>query len=157
MYFCPINTYEKLSKRLNIVQIYIDQKALIVEGNEKDISKVVEAVNTALTRVKDGTMNDVVQSKLKDQFSDILQYMDSKRDRDLLEAVIAKITSVSNVVSMKGKQFMGSLSGHKATLDTKLKQFNELKVTSQTVRNDMTVSQQHTHFERRIKQRNKRK
>ena len=54
--------------------------------------------------------------------------MDSKRDQDLLEAVtgIAKITSVKNVVSMKGRQFKGSVSRHQATLDMKLKQFNPL-------------------------------
>ena len=79
--------------------------------------------------------------------------MDSKRDQDLLEAVIARITSVKNVVSMKGRQFKGSVSGHQTTLDMKLKQFKALKVNSQTVRNDMTVSQQHAPFKCKIKKR----
>ena len=48
-YFCPTDTYEKLSKWLNIVQLlYIDQKAFIVEGKDTDIEKVVETVNDKL-------------------------------------------------------------------------------------------------------------
>lgn len=39
-YSCPVYTYEKLSKKLNIVQIYIDQKAYLVEGKNTDIEKV---------------------------------------------------------------------------------------------------------------------
>lgn len=151
-YFCPIDTYEKLSKQLNIVQIYIDQKAFIVEGKDTDIKKVVELVNNKLAKVSDGVLNDVVHSKLKDHFKDILQFLDSKRDRDVLEAIIAKITSVKNTLSIKGTQFKGGVSGHRATLESKLKHFKEVKVTSQTVRNDMTVSQQYAHVQRKMKQ-----
>ena len=73
--------------------------------------------------------------------------------RDVLEAILAKITSVKNIVSIKGTQFKGSVSGHRSTLESKLKHFTDIKVTSQTVRNDMTVSQQHAHVQRKTKQR----
>ena len=43
-YFRSIDTYEKLSKHLNIAQIYIDQKAFIVEAKDTDITKVVKTV-----------------------------------------------------------------------------------------------------------------
>jgi len=131
-YFCPIDTYEKLSKRLNIVQLYIDQKAFIVEGKDTDIKEVVETVNDKLGKVKDGALNNIVHSKLKDNFKDVLQFLDSKRDRT---------------------QFKGSVSGHRSTLESKLKHFTDIKVTSQTVRNDMTVSEQHAHVLRKMKQR----
>lgn len=111
-YFCPVDTYEKLSKHLNIVQIYIDQKAFIVEGQDTDINRVVEIVSDTLTKVKNSAVKGAVHSNLKDTFNDILNYLDSKRDRDVLEAIIAKITSVKNVVSLKGTQFKGSVSGH---------------------------------------------
>ncbi|KAJ7391492.1 hypothetical protein OS493_018539 [Desmophyllum pertusum] len=152
-YFCPIDAYEKLSKQLNIVQIYINQKAFIIEGKDTDINKVVEIVNNTLGKVMDGAVNNLVHSKLKDNFNDILQYLDSKRDRDVLEAIIAQITSVKNTVSIKGKRFKGSVSGHRATLESKLKHFKDIKVTSQTVRNDMIASQQHAHVQRKIQQR----
>lgn len=71
---------KKLSKQLNIVQIYIDQKAFIVERKDTDITKVVEIVNM-LGKIKGGAVNKVMYSKLKDNFKDILQYLDSERDR----------------------------------------------------------------------------
>ena len=57
-------------------------------------------------------MKGFVHSNLKNNFNDILKYLDSKRDRDVLEAIVAKITSVKNVVSLKGTQLKGSVSGH---------------------------------------------
>ena len=146
-YFCPVDTYEKLSKHLNIVQIYIDQKAFIVEGKDTDINRVVEIVSDILTKVKNGAVKGAVHSNLKDNFNDILKYLDSKRDRDVLEAIIAKITSVKSVVSMKGTQFKGSVSGHRANLNAKIKQFKNIEQNCQTVRNDMTISQQHVHIQ----------
>ena len=89
-------------KHLNIVQIYIDQKAFIVERKDTDINRVVEIVSDTLTKVKNSAVKGAVHSNLKDTFNDILNYLDSKRDRDVLEAIIAKITSVKNVVSLKG-------------------------------------------------------
>ena len=70
-----------------------------------------------------------------------------------MEAILAKITSVKNIVSIKGTQFKGSVSSHRSTLESKLKHFTDIKVTSQTVRNDMTVSQQHAHVQQETKQR----
>ena len=37
-----------------------------------DISKVADTINNALRKVKDGPLNDVVDSKLKDQFNDLI-------------------------------------------------------------------------------------
>ena len=84
----------------------------------------------------------------KENFRYVLRYLDSKRDRDVLEAVIAKITSVKSVVSIKSTKFKGSVSKHPATLDSALKSFKEINQSCQTVRNNMTVSQQHTKVQR---------
>ena len=83
----------------------------------------------------------------------MLQFLYSKRDRDLLQAILATIKSVQNIVSIKGTQFKGSVSGHRSTLESKLKHFTDIKVTSQTVRNGMTDFQQHAHVQRKRKQR----
>ena len=148
LYFGPIDTYEKLSKHINIAQIYIDQKAFMVEAKDTDIRKVVEIVSDTLEKLNKHTAREKVHSCLKNNFRDVLQFLDSKRDRDVLEAVIAKITSVKSVVSIKGTKFKGSISKHRATLDSTLKSFKEISQSCQTVRNDMTVSQQHAKFQR---------
>ena len=147
-YFCPIDTYEKLSKHINIAQIYIDQKAFIVEAKDTNIRKVVEIVSDKLANLRKDAVKKTVHSRLKDNFSEVLQYMDSKRDRDVLEAVIVKITSVKSVVSIKGKKFKGSVSKHHATLDSTLRRFMDIKRSCQTVRSDMSVSQQHRKVQR---------
>lgn len=145
LYFRPIDTYEKLSKHINIAQIYIDQKAFMVEAKDTDIRKVVEIVSDTLEKLNKHTAREKVHSCLKNNFRDVLQFLDSKRDRDVLEAVIAKITSVKSVVSIKGTKFKGSISKHRATLDSTLKSFKEISQSCQTVRND---SQQHAKFQR---------
>lgn len=49
---------------------------------------------------------------------------------------------MKSVVPIKGVQFEDSVSKHRATLNTNLKTFKDIKVNSQSVRNDMTVAQQ---------------
>lgn len=77
-----------------------------------------------------------------------MQYLDSKRDQDVMEAIIARITSVQSVVSIKGTKFKGSISQHHATLDSTLKSSKEINQSCQSVRNDVTVSQHHAKFQR---------
>ena len=138
-------------KKLNIVQIYIDQKAYLVEGKNSDIEKVVDVISRRLKKINDNAVKGIVKAKLTDSFADILQTLDSKRDRDILEAIIAKITSVESIVSIKGEQLKGSVGEHRATLNTNLKTFKDIKVNSQSVRNDMTVAQQHSYVQWKIK------
>ena len=54
-----------------------------------------------LKNLSKGVVRERVHSCLKEDFRYVLRYLDSKRDRDVLEAVIAKITSVKSVVSIK--------------------------------------------------------
>ena len=63
-------------------------------------------------------------------------------------AVIVKITSVKSVVSIKGKKFKGSVSKHRATLDSTLRRFVDIKQSCRTVRSDMSGSQQHRKVQR---------
>ena len=74
-----------------------------------------------------GTIGEVknVQSTLKDKFKNILDYLDTKKDKDLFEAIIAKITSIKTVVSLKGTKFKGSVRGHKAELNSNLDKFQK--------------------------------
>ena len=147
--FRAIDAYEMFSKYLRIDQIYIDQQAFIVESSATDISKVVLSVNGILEKVKTDNTNQVVKTSLKDCFTDALSYLDTKRDRDVMEAIVAKLSSVKSVVSLKGTKFKGSVRGHLETLQSNLYKFKDIKHQSQTVRSDMTVTQQHAHTARK--------
>ena len=99
-----------------------------MEGKNTDIEKVVDVISRRLKKINDNAVKGIVKAKLTDSFADILQTLDSKRDRDILEAIIAKITSVESVVSIKGAQLKGSVGKHHATLNTSLKTFKDIKV-----------------------------
>lgn len=77
-YSCPVYTYEKLSKKLNIVQIYIDQKAYLVEGKDTGIEKVVDVISRRLIKINDNAVKGIVKAKLTDSFADILQTLTVK-------------------------------------------------------------------------------
>ena len=121
-YFCAIDTYEKLAKHLNMDQIYIDRKAFLVESKGASIGEVVSRVQTVLEKLQlTDNVADNVSSTLTGKFNDILQYLDTKKDRDVMEAIVAKITSIKTVVSLKGNQsFKGSIRGHVSELNSNL-------------------------------------
>lgn len=111
-----------------------------MEGKDTDINKVVDIISGKLNQLNDSVVKGLMEKKLKDNFANVLQYLDSKRDRHILEAIIAKLSSVKSVVSIKGTHFTGSVSKHRATLNADLKKFEQIKIESQTVWNDMTIS-----------------
>ena len=111
-YFCAIDTYEKLPKHLNIDEINIDKKAFFVESSGSSIRELVNHIATVLEnlQLKNDVANNVL-STLKGKFNDVLQYLDTKKT-DVFEAIIAKITSITSLVSLKDKHFKGSIRGH---------------------------------------------
>lgn len=62
----------------------------------------------------------------KDYFKDVLSYLETKRDRDVMEAIVAKITSVKSVVSLKGTQFKGTVRGHLQTFQSNLDKLKDI-------------------------------
>lgn len=74
-----------------------------------------------------------------------------RKKTDLFEAIIAKITSISTVVSLKETQFKGGVRSHKLTLENNLIKFKRKRSHLQTVRSDKTVEQQHANFQQEKK------
>ena len=65
-----------------------------------------------------------------------------------MEAIIAKISSVKSVISLKGTKFKESVRGHLMTLQSNLDKYKDIKQQTQSVRSDMTVTQQYAHIAR---------
>ena len=63
-----------------------------------DIKKFVETVNNKLGKVKYGALNNIVRSKLKDNFKDVLQFLDSKRDRDVWVTFLAETSKDLEII-----------------------------------------------------------
>lgn len=73
-----------------------------------------------------------------------------RRKTDVFEAIIAKITSVKSVVSLKEKHFEGSVCGHVSELDSNLDKFKQMRSDLETkaATTEKTPSQQHAHVQR---------
>lgn len=108
-----------------------------MEGKDTDLNKVVDIISRKLNQLNDSVVKGLMEKKLKDNLAYVLQNLDSKRDRHVLEAIIAKLSSVKSIVSIKGMHFTASVSKHRATLNADLKKFEHIKIESQTVRNDI--------------------
>ena len=96
---------------------------------------------------KEAVVRDVAERRLKEVYAPALQYMDSHRDRLVLKGLVAELTSVwfaSKLASRKG-----AASG-KRHLHQGLKEYAEIRLTSQIVRSDMTAAQQYRLTERVI-------
>ena len=150
-YYCQTNTYrsvdayETLAKYLNISQIYIGQTGYIVESNGKSIQNIVDCVNGMIQNYNKSamTISKSITEALKVDFPTVLRYFDTKRDKDMLEAIVARITSVNCVVRLKGcsskTSVQRNLHKHQEILET----FKNIEKQSLVVRNDMTARQQY--------------
>ena len=58
----------------------------------------METVNNKLGKVKYGALNNIVRSKLKDNFKDVLQFLDSKRDRDVWVTFLAETSKDLEII-----------------------------------------------------------
>lgn len=74
----------------------------MVESKGASIGEVVNHVQTVLEKLqRPDNVADNVSSTLRGKFNDILQYIYMKKDRNVVEATIAKITSIKTVVSLE--------------------------------------------------------
>ena len=86
-----------------------------------------------------------MESSIGQRFNEIMDYMDSKRDRDTVIALLERLASV-NFVAKKLCQIQSKrgVQGCRDSLKENLNRFKDIKATSQVVRNDMINAQQRT-------------
>ncbi len=111
---------------------------------ERVIATVVDTVN------EDKLVNDRVRERLQGIFSSSLQYLDSHRDRQVVKALVAEVTSIKFTAELQGISSRQGTTSAKASLLPRLNAYSEIRRTSQTVRSDLTTLQQHLLAERVI-------
>ena len=57
-----------------------------------------------------------------------------------------KISSVKSVILLKGTKFKESVRGHLMTLQSNLDKYKDIKQQTQSVRSDMSITQQYAHI-----------
>ena len=132
--------FEKLSKHLPICQVYINGNGYLVEDRFTDVVVQIQKVINAAGSSAD--IQRVMEEKIGSTYGDALQFLDSKRDRDVLRGMLAKLSSIRFATKLEGHSSRHSARVCLNQLDTKLDQFNDIVKTSQVVRTGLTNRQQ---------------
>ena len=92
--------FSQLSRFLNIKQVYIGSKAFIIENKNQRVKELVERISNLPDTEK--IVNDKITSSIGDIFQDSLAYVDTKKSRDVLKALLAQATSTKFVAKLQG-------------------------------------------------------
>lgn len=124
---------------------------LVQNTQDLNLDKVVKSLTNIVD--KQQVVKAVVKEKLAEQFVLMLQYLDTHRDRQVMKALIAELTNVRFASRLQGVQSRRGTTTAKKSLESRLGHYKEIRTTSQMVRSDLTIIQQHRLTERVISQR----
>ena len=97
---------EILSKHLNVAQVYIGGRGYTIENHGKEVMKLLDSVQ-GIEMSDESIVNMKVEEAIGDSYATTMDYLDSKRDRDTLKAVLTKITSINfmaNIANVQDKR-----------------------------------------------------
>ena len=117
---------EIMSKHLNVAQIYIEGKGYIIENHGRELAKVVESLQQ-LRESDQSIVNRKVEEAVGSTYETLLKYLDTKRDRDTVKAILAKITSAKCMAKLANVQDKRSFSHSKGLVFRNLYLFEEMK------------------------------
>jgi hypothetical protein len=115
-----------MGKHLNVAQIYIDGKAYILENPGDEVLRSLNAIHK-ISALKQSTTNEKGREVIGNDFGIILQYLDSKRDRDTLNAILTKITSVNFMSKLANVQDKRVFQRSQDQVSLNLQLFEEMK------------------------------
>ena len=115
-----------LTKHLNVVQIYIDGRGYILENRGLEIEKILDSLKN-VQRNDQLTVNKKVEEAIGSNYETLMEYLDSKRDRDTLKAVLTKVTSVNLMTRLASVQDKRSFQRAKGLVGQNLELFKDMK------------------------------
>ena len=143
---------EMLSKYINVAQVYLYGKAYLLIDQGQKLGEFVKLLQNLLPTEK--VINDQLMDNLGKLFHTSLKFMDAKKDRDTLKALMAHATSASFLMKWQCIKNRTVIMHCKEQLATNLDIYRQIEITSLTALNDMTNVQQHC-LHRRIVNRRK--
>ena len=113
---------------MNIIQIYISEKAFLIENRDcplldvaNDIQKMFESFNFR------SKLKTHVEEQIGNFYRTALNYLDTKRDRDTLKFLLTRVTSVNFMARLQGISNKKSLPGKLDKFATAMKHLEENK------------------------------
>ena len=82
------------------------------------------------------------KERLQDIFSEALQFLDTARDKQVLKGILAHLTSIKTTTKLQGLKSKKETRNAVHCLHSNIKEFRNIKTTSQIVRSDLTPKQQ---------------
>ena len=141
--------FERVSKFLPVCQVYINGVAYILADRSLEIFSVISHLHASKTF----QINDYIESRIGNLYKDAIEYLDTKRDRDVLRGLLTKLTSIRFSAHLEGRKSREACRRSSGKLEGDLHRFSNLKKTSLTVCNDMTCKQQDRFHKSIIKKR----
>ena len=135
--------YEIFSKYLNIIQVYIFETAYLVSHNTNRLKHFIQTIKNIVDTEIQGNLNQCVVDRLRELIPSSLEYMDTHRDRQVVKALLAELTSINFATKLQGLCSRQGTTTAKRALVSNLKTFSDIKRTSQIARNDLTTLQQY--------------
>ena len=95
--------YEILPKHINVLQIYIREKAFLMENKSSPLLDVVNNVKKIFNSFDiRSQLNAHIEEKIGDCYKTALAYLDTKRDQDTLKFLLTEITSINFMTKLQG-------------------------------------------------------
>lgn len=120
--------FDVVSKHLNVRQIYIHKRAFLVENRYQEIENTIKSLEQIQRQTRE-VINEHINESVKDFYKDAIDYMDTKRDKDTLKAVIAMITSVKFASRLQDVTNKQSVRWCRDVVPTMVDKFKTIKKT----------------------------
>ena len=144
--------YEKLIKYYPVEQLLVKGKYFILERNFLAVAKAMQSC------YQEGISHELLLSHVRNKIGPVyqkaLKYLEAKRDKDVITALLGKTTSIRFGSTLENKESRSRVQNTFHWLEKDLSKYEQIKKTSLTVRTDMTVQQQHE-FHRRVSSKRK--
>lgn len=117
---------ELLTKHLNLIQICIDGRGDILENNGHEIKNIVDSLKNN-QRNDQITVNQKVEAAIASNYETVMEYLDSNGDRDTLQAVLIKVTSVNLMTRLTSLQDKRNFQRARGLVGQNLELFKDMK------------------------------
>ena len=94
--------YEIFSKHLNLIHVYIFDTGYLLPDGWGRVEKFIHTIKS-IANTND-ILNKTINDRLKCIFQSSLEYMDTHRDRQVVKALFAELTSVKFTAKLQGLQ-----------------------------------------------------
>ena len=139
-----------MAKHLNVAQIYINGVGYILPNPGKTILDLFGYLEN-IYKVDEKIIKEKVKDVIGGDFKIICEYMDSKRDKDTLKAILTKITSATFMAKYADVQGKRTFQRAKNQVNMNIEVFKKMKDEVEAIveRNDEAGRRKNTDFFKR--------